>query len=385
MSGGPEIVLAAGGTGGHVFPAQALAGELAARGRSLALITDRRGAGYGGALGRIATYQVHAGTISGRSLGGKIAGLAELAMGFLEARRLLSKLEPAAVVGFGGYPSLPTLLAAARAGMTTLIHEQNAMLGRVNRLLAPRVTLIATSYPETARLKARHRAKATLTGNPVRSEIRILGGHGYRAPARRGPFALLVIGGSQGARVLSRVVPAALGLLPVGLRRSLKLSQQCRADDIDRVRGHYEAASIDAELATFFDDIPARLAAAHLVIARAGASTVSELAVAGRPAILVPYRFAADGHQSLNARALAEAGGAWRIEEEEFAPEPLARRLEALLEDPEGLEAAAQRARAMARPEAAANLADLVERLAPANGGRGTGVRLSEAAREEAA
>ena len=339
MSGGPEIVLAAGGTGGHVFPAQALAGELAARGRSLALITDRRGAGYGGALGRIATYQVHAGTISGRSLGGKIAGLAELAMGFLEARRLLSKLEPAAVVGFGGYPSLPTLLAAARAGMATLIHEQNAMLGRVNRLLAPRVTLIAISYPETARLKARHRAR-------------------------------LLIGGSQGARVLSRGVPAALGLLPVGLRRSLKLSQQCRADDIDRVRGHYEAASIDAELATFFDDIPARLAAAHLVIARAGASTVSELAVAGRPAILVPYRFAADGHQSLNARALAEAGGAWRIEEEEFAPEPLARRLEALLEDPEGLEAAAQRARAMARP---------------ANGGRGTGVRLSEAAREEAA
>jgi len=385
VSPAPEIVLAAGGTGGHLFPAQALAGELAARGRSLALITDRRGARYEGALGRLATYQVHAGTISGRSASGKIVGLAELAMGYLEARRLLARLEPAAVVGFGGYPSLPTLLAAARAGLATVIHEQNAMLGRVNRLLAPRVTLIAISYPETARLEPRERAKATLTGNPVRAEIRELGRRGYRAPGREGPLALLVIGGSQGASVLSREVPAAVALLPEGLRRRLRLCQQCRAEDIEQVRGAYQAAAVEAELATFFDDLPARLAAAHLVIARAGASTVSELAVAGRPAILVPYRFAADGHQSLNARALAAAGGAWRIEEGELAAAPLARQLEALLADGTGLEAAARRARASARPEAATALADLVEQLAPGNGGRGRGAQHSGEAREEAA
>ena len=311
MSAGAPIVLAAGGTGGHVFPAQAVAEELLARGRALALVTDRRGAGYGGALGRVDTYQVHAGTISGRPVVGKMVGLANAAMGFWEARRLLQRLRPAAVVGFGGYPSLPTLLAATRAGVASIIHEQNSVLGRVNRLLAPRVSLIATSYTRTAGLSGAPPARVAVTGNPVRREIRALREQPYAAPMAGGPFNVFVTGGSQGASILGQVVPAALAALPEGLRRAIVLTQQCRKDDIDLVRALYAAAAIEAELGTFFEDLPERLGRAHLVIARSGASTVSELAVAGRPAVLIPYRHAVDAHQSSNARALSEAGGAW--------------------------------------------------------------------------
>ena len=385
MSGAPEIVLAAGGTGGHVFAAQSLAGELMARGRSLALLTDRRGAGYGGALSRIATYPVHAGTLGGRSLGGKVVGLAEVAMGFWQARRLLARLEPLAVAGFGGYPSLPTLLAARAAGLPTLIHEQNAVLGRANRLLAPRATLIATSYPETERLRPQDRAKVTLTGNPVRARIAELRDVPYSAPSDGGSIELLILGGSQGAAILSQVVPAALARLPEGLRARLRVSQQCRAEDIDMVRTLYAAAAIEADLGTFFHDIPSRLATAQLVIARAGASTVSELAVAGRPAVLVPYGAATDRHQSRNARTLAEAGGAWTMEEDELGAETLAARLTDLFEEPERLAAAAVAAREAGRPEAAVRLADLVERLALGDGDRGTAGGRANETREQAA
>ncbi len=385
MSGAPEIVLAAGGTGGHVFAAQSLAGELMARGRSLALLTDRRGAGYGGALSRIATYPVHAGTLGGRSLGGKVVGLAEVAMGFWQARRLLARLGPLAVAGFGGYPSLPTLLAARAAGLPTLIHEQNAVLGRVNRLLAPRATLIATSYPETERLRPQDRAKVTLTGNPVRARIVELRDVPYSAPSDGGSIELLILGGSQGAAILSQVVPAALARLPEGLRARLRVSQQCRAEDIDMVRTLYAAAAIEADLSTFFHDIPSRLATAQLVIARAGASTVSELAVAGRPAVLVPYGAATDRHQSRNARTLAEAGGAWTMEEDELGAETLAARLTDLFEEPERLAAAAVAAREAGRPEAAVRLADLVERLALGDGDRGTAGGRANETREQAA
>ena len=385
MSTQPEIVLAAGGTGGHIFPAQSLARELMARGRSLALVTDRRGAAYGGALSRVDTYRLHAGTLSGRSLGGKIAGLAEVAMGFWQARRLLAGLKPRAVVGFGGYPSLPTLLAACAARIATLIHEQNAVLGRVNRLLAPWATLIATSYPDTARLRPQDRAKATLTGTPVRAQIAELRQVPYGAPGNEGSIDLLVLGGSQGAAILSQVVPAALALLPEGLRRRLRVSQQCRPDDIALVRTLYAAAAVEAELGTFFHDIPSRLAGVQLVIARAGASTVSELAVAGRPAILVPYGLATDRHQSLNARALAQAGGAWTMEEDELSAQALASRLTELFARPARLSAAAAGAHKAGRPEAAIELADLVERLAPGNGGRRDAGGRDDGVRERAA
>jgi UDP-N-acetylglucosamine--N-acetylmuramyl-(pentapeptide) pyrophosphoryl-undecaprenol N-acetylglucosamine transferase len=368
MSGALPIVLAAGGTGGHVFPAQALAEELLERGRDLALVTDRRGHHYRGALGRIVTHEVRAGTVSGRSLGGKVVGLMDAAFGLLQARRLLAKLRPGVVVGFGGYPSLPTVLAATGAGISTLIHEQNAVLGRVNRLLAPRVTRVATSFVDTRGIDAQAGPSVDVTGNPVRGEIGALRDRYYEAPGREGPLHLFVIGGSQGAAVLSHVVPAALARLPEGLRRRLRVSQQCRPEDIELVRTLYGAAAIEAELNTFFTDVPRRLGRAHLVIARAGASTVSELMISGRPAILVPYRYAADGHQSLNARAMSEVGAAWTIEENVLDAEGLALYVRPLLEEPTRLSQAAAQAHDLGRPDAARALADLTEALAPANG-----------------
>ncbi|MFQ5783294.1 MAG: undecaprenyldiphospho-muramoylpentapeptide beta-N-acetylglucosaminyltransferase [Alphaproteobacteria bacterium] len=365
------VVLTAGGTGGHVFPAQALASELVARGRTLALITDRRGADFGEMLDRKAVFTVSASMVSGRGLSGRLRGLFDIGLGVVQARRILGRLRPAGVVGFGGYASVPAMLAATQRGLPTVIHEQNAVLGRANRLLAPRVRAIAVSFAGTAQLCPADAGKAEHTGNPVRPEIAALAETPYPAPAADGPLTLLVTGGSQGAAVLADVVPEALGLLSGAMRRRLRVMQQCRADDIERVRAAYAGAAIDAELAVFFNDMPARLAAAHLAIARAGASTVAELTAAGRPAILVPYPHAIDDHQSANARAVEAAAGGWLMPQTEFTPEALAARLATLFEAPGRLATAAAAARAASRPHAAALLADLVERRMPVNGGCG--------------
>ncbi len=354
------VVLAAGGTGGHVFPAQALADELLRRGHALALVTDRRGVEYGDALGRIETFRISAAGL-GDGLLGKLRGFLALGAGFFEARRVLSRLRPGAVVGFGGYPSLPTMIAACRAGLPTLIHEQNAVLGRANAFLAPRVSRIATSFASVAGLRARDREKMVQTGNPVRAAIAELRDHVF-APEGDG-FTILVLGGSQGARVLSDVVPVALAGLPEAARRRLRVVQQCRKEDIERVRLAYWGHDIKAELATFFDDVPDRLRAAHVVICRAGASTVAELVEAGRPAVLVPYRFATDDHQRANASAVADAGGGWMMVEDDFTPEALARRIAELIEDPGQLVRAATHCAALRRGGAAARLADEVEKL----------------------
>ncbi len=369
MSG--PIVIAAGGTGGHMFPAQALAGTLAERGRGIVLVTDRRGAEYGGAIADT-VLTVSAGTVSGQGLSGRLMGLGQIAFGAIQAHGMLRRLAPAGVVGFGGYASVPTMLAATRIGLPTVIHEQNAVLGRANRLMAPRVRAIAAAFAETAQLCPADRAKAVHTGNPVRAAVAALAGRPYPAPERGGMLSLLVIGGSQGAAVMSEVVPAALAILPEELRARLEVVQQCRADDLDRARDTYRAAGIAAELAGFFDDLPARLAKAQLVIARAGASTVAELTSAGRPAILVPYPSAADDHQSANARAIELAGGGWTMPQPTFTPDALARRMESFLVAPPRLIDAAMKARSIGVPEAATRLADLVERRMPANGGRGT-------------
>lgn len=368
MSG--PIVIAAGGTGGHMFPAQALAGALAERGRDIVLVTDRRGAEYGGAIAET-VLTVSAGTVSGRGLPGRLMGLGQIAFGAIQAHGILRRLAPAGVVGFGGYASVPTMLAATRIGLPTVIHEQNAVLGRANRLMAPRVRAIAAAFAETAQLCPADRAKAEHTGNPVRAAIAALAERPYPAPERGGPLSLLVIGGSQGAVVMSEVVPAALAALPEELRARLEVVQQCRADDLDETRETYRAAGIAAELADFFDDLPARLAKAQLVIARAGASTVAELTSAGRPAILVPYPSAADDHQSANARAIELAGGGWTMPQPTFTPDALASRIESFLIAPPRLIDAAMKARSIGVPEAATRLADLVERRMPANGGRG--------------
>jgi len=362
-----SFVLAAGGTGGHLFPAEALASELLSRGNRVHLATDGRADAIGGRLDGVETHRVRAGRFGGGP-GQAIRALAELALGAIQARQLLRRLAPAGVIGFGGYPSVPTMLAAVYLGLPTLVHEQNAVLGRANRLLAPRARRIATGFPETAGLRFADRVRAVHTGNPVRPAILAVGGAGYKAPQLGRPIELLILGGSQGARVLSEVVPSALGALPEGLREVLRVSQQVRPEDLATVAEIYRRTGIAADLNAFFDDVPARLARAHLAICRAGASTVAELATVGRPALLIPYPHATDGHQTANARAFAEAGGGWVIPQSSLSSITLALYLDRLLSDGAGLSAAAQRAGALGRRDATQCLARLALGLVPGAG-----------------
>ena len=356
----PLVVLAAGGTGGHIFPAEALAAALAARGARTVLFTDRRGGSFGGALAGVEVCRIRAGGIAGLGITARLRSIVDLALGFVQALLRLRRLAPDAVVGFGGYASLPTVLAACWLGCPSLVHEQNAVLGRANRLLAGRVDRIATAFEKLARLPAAAAAKLVRTGMPVRPAFVGLERQAYQAPVADGSARLLVLGGSQGARVLSTLVPEAIGLLPPDLRRRLAISQQCRPEDLDAVRAAYAELAVAADLATFFDNVPSRLAAAHLVIARAGASTVAELQAIGRPAILIPYPYATDDHQAANAQALASAGAAVALTEAELTAERLAQELEALLSAPDALAALAATCRAIGIPDAGDRLADLV-------------------------
>lgn len=362
------LVLAAGGTGGHVFPAQALARALLDSGFKPVLVTDRRGRGYEAAFEGIPVHRIHAGGLAGGSALGRLRGMAELALGTIEAERLLQRLRPAAVIGFGGYPSVPTMLAALRRGIPTLIHEQNAVIGRANRLLAGHVSRIATSFEPVRGLRAGQEAKVRLTGNPVRPEIAALRDVPLPSLHPEGERSILVIGGSQGASVFGRVVPDAIARLPEAMRARIRISQQCRKDDAAHVACAYGGMGVRACVSTFFEDMPRRLRNAHLVIARAGASTVAELAAAGRPAILVPYPYATDDHQTANAQALESGGGAWLMPEGLFNPEALADQLYDLLAHPVMLGTAAMCARAAGRPDAARQLAELAASLLPCNG-----------------
>jgi len=364
-----SIVLATGGTGGHVLPAQALARALATRGFAPILFTDRRGLGMKEKGDFVEAVAIPAATPSVGGVLGRALGMAETLRGTLIAWRQLGRIKPAAVVGFGGYASVPAVLAASLRRLPTIIHEQNALLGRANAFLAPRVDRIATSFATTRGLGAAGRAKASVTGNPVRAAIAELGARPYPAPAPDGPFTVLVIGGSQGAHIFSTIVPAAIRLLPEALRSRLRLSQQCRSEDLDEAAAAYRAMTLAVELAPYFDDMAERLAKAQLVIARAGASTVAELVAAGRPALLVPYPHAADDHQTDNANALDEAGAAWLMPQPAFTPEALAARLEAFMALPLTLEKAAGSALRLYRGDAAARLADLVASVALADGG----------------
>jgi len=357
-----HYVLAAGGTGGHMVPAHALAEELLARGHRVALITDDRGARIPGLFDKVQVHVLPAGRLAGGPLGW-LRAARSIMTGRAMALRLYETFRPAAVIGFGGYPALPALLAARKDKVPTLVHEQNAVLGRVNRLVASRVDAIATSYPEVQRLPAKARHKTDFVGNPVRDEVAAIREQPFPALDGDGVFRLLVTGGSQGATILGSVVPDGLALLPEHFRRRLQVTQQCRAEDIERVRERYAALGIPAELATYMEDLPARLAWAHLVIARAGASTIAELTAAGRPAILIPLPSATDDHQTANAREMAKAGGARMIAQSKFTPIELAKQMQKLALDPEALANAAARARALGKPDAARALADLVERV----------------------
>lgn len=371
MADKPLIVLAAGGTGGHVFPAEALARELSGRDYRLALITDKRGGVYGGALGAVETHHIRAGGIAGKGPLAKVKSVAELGMGTLQARGLMSNLKPAAVVGFGGYAALPTAMAASLAGVALILHEQNAILGRANRLLASRADAIAVSFPESRGIPKGNQKKVTHTGMPVRDTILKVRGAPYPSLTDDRPLNVLVLGGSQGARILSDVIPDAIGKIDDPLKSRLKVTQQCRPEDLARVTARYKALGIDAELASFFDDVPERLAGTHLVISRSGASTVAEVLAVGRPSILVPYRYAIDDHQSLNAHAADEVGAGWLIPEADFTPESLAERLQSMFGMPMILEKAAAAALNTSRPDAAARLATLVEETIAARNGNG--------------
>ncbi|MGQ0660713.1 UDP-N-acetylglucosamine--N-acetylmuramyl-(pentapeptide) pyrophosphoryl-undecaprenol N-acetylglucosamine transferase, partial [Sphingosinicella sp.] len=330
-------------------------------GHRCALVTDDRGARIPGLFDRVQVHILPAGRLGGGPIGWWRAGRA-IWTGRAMARRLFETFKPAAVIGFGGYPALPTLLGARADDIPTLIHEQNAVLGRVNRLVATRVDAIATAYDRVQRVPASALAKVHIVGNPVRDEVLALREAPFPPLAEDGVFRLLVIGGSQGAAILSEVVPEGLALLPEHFRRRLQVTQQCREEDIERVRARYAELGIPADLATYMPDLPERLAWSHLVIARAGASTIAELTAAGRPAILVPLPSATDDHQTANAREMARAGGGRMIAQDRFTPVELAKQMQKLGLEPEALANAAARARSVGRPDAARALADLVER-----------------------
>ncbi len=358
-----NIILAAGGTGGHMVPAHALAAELKARGHGVMLVTDDRGARYPGLFKDVPVHILPAGRLGGGPIG-MLKAVRSVMRGRRQAKALYRAHRPDAVVGFGGYPAFPALLAASAVGVPTVLHEQNAVLGRVNRWLARKAKAIATSYAEVERLKPAFRPKTVLVGNPVREEVIRLGELPFPPFDDSAPLKILVTGGSQGATILGSVVPAGLGLLPPSLRLRLQVVQQCRADDIEAVRKRYAELSIPAELLTYIDDMPVRIGDAHLVIARAGASTIAELTAAGRPAILVPLPIATDDHQTVNAREMAKAGGARMIVQTDFTPATLAAQVETIASDPEALGNAAARALSIGRPHATRDLADLVERIA---------------------
>lgn len=357
-----HFVLAAGGTGGHMVPAAALATELTRRGHRVALVSDARGVRFPDLFADVQTHVLPAGRLSGGPVGWAKAAR-EMWRGRAMARELYRNFRPQAVIGFGGYPALPALLAAFAEKIPTAVHEQNAVLGRVNRLVAGKVDAIATSYADTARLSPKLEAKVRRVGNPVRENVLALRTRPYPLLEEDGIFRVLVTGGSQGASVLSQVVPDGLAMLPVTFRRRLQVTHQARIEDIDAVRAKYAEHQIAAELATYLPDLPEQLAWAHLVIARAGASTIAELTAAGRPAILVPLPTATDDHQTANAREMTEAGGARTIAQSEFTAVELAKQMQKLGLDPAALENAAARARGCGRPDAARDLADMVEQL----------------------
>jgi len=355
-----HYVLAAGGTGGHLIPAFALAIELERRGHHVALITDERGARLPGKPESLVAHVLPAGRIGKNPLHWP-KGIGAILEGKRMAQRLFESFQPSAVVGFGGYPAFPALWAATATGVPSVIHEQNAVLGRVNRLLAGRVSAIATSYRQVDRLKPKFANKVHLVGNPVRAEVLALRDEPFPPFSEEGLLRVLVTGGSQGASVLSEVVPDALAMLPAALRSRLQVTQQCRAEDIEAVRARYAGHDIPAELGTYFENMAARLADAHLFIGRAGASTIAELTAVGRPAILVPLPIATDDHQAANTLEICKAGGARMIRQDRFTASELAKQILAIAQSPETLANAAHAAWNCGYPKAAKDLADLVE------------------------
>jgi UDP-N-acetylglucosamine--N-acetylmuramyl-(pentapeptide) pyrophosphoryl-undecaprenol N-acetylglucosamine transferase len=343
----PRVLVAAGGTGGHLFPAQALAEVLTGRGCVVDLATDERAERYGGAFPAERTQIIASETVRGRDPLSLARMAGKLAAGVLQSRRLLARLKPVAVVGFGGYPTVPPMLAAAWKRIPTVVHDSNAVLGRANKLLAPRATAIATTFPGVLDGEPKLAAKAVRTGNPVRAAVVTAAAVPYAAPVIGGTLRLVVFGGSQGARVMSEIVPAAVERMDAALRARLSIVQQAREEDLPAVQAAYARLGVSAEVAPFLADLPARIGAAHLVISRSGATTVAELAAIGRPAILVPLPHAIDQDQFANAGVLDKVGGALRLRQNDFTPERLASEIAHLAAEPARLAAMAAAAKSV--------------------------------------
>jgi len=356
----PMVLVVAGGTGGHLFPAEALSEVLVSRGLAVELVTDTRTTKYSTRFPARNIHQIASGTPSGGSLFSKAKAFVQLGFGTVASLLLINRAKPTVVVGFGGYPTVPPLVAASLLKVPTVLHEANAVMGRANRFLADRVDAIAKGFETTAEADKKFAGKATLTGNPVRPAV-------LQAMAIPFPefenscLRILVTGGSQGARIMSEVVPAAIELLPEEARKRLILVQQARPEDLAKVRETYEKLGVTATVESFFSDLPARIAAAHLVISRAGASTVSELSVIGRPAILVPFPHAIDQDQAANAAHLAESGAATVVPQTRFTPQWLAESLREALNDPGELFLRGELAKRAGITDAAERLADLVQ------------------------
>jgi len=360
---GRLVMLAAGGTGGHLFPAQALAEELVGRGFRIHLMTDERVREYGKSFPAEAVHIVPSATLSLSDPVRLPGRLLKLWSGYRKARQLIRINGAAAVAGFGGYPSLPPLLAAAHLKTPTLIHEQNSVLGRANRLLASRVDAVATSFEAVRLLPDAARTKTTFTGNPVRAVVKAVAGSPYPELSAMGEIRLLIFGGSQGARFFADMMPSVVAALPPGIRARLLVTQQCREEDMVRTRAAYDSSGVKAELNPFFMDMPARMAASHLVVARSGASTIAELGVVGRPAVLVPLPHALDNDQLRNAESFERAGAGWLKPQGAIEPAGLASFLAGLLSNPENLKEAAKAALRHGKPNAAGNLADLLQSI----------------------
>lgn len=367
-SASPLILLCAGGTGGHVFPALALAADLIARNMRVALATDLRGRRFVDQTAGFAVHLISSG-VPGGGLVARARGVCALGWGVFQAAALLRRLRPAAVVGFGGYPSVPPVFAASKRGIPVILHESNGVLGKANAFLAGGAARIALSWPGTEGVPDRVLGRCVVTGNPVRPEIAALGMRPYPPLGPSGPLRIFVTGGSQGARVFGDVVPRALAGLSAGARGRLEVVQQCLEADIPGVQAVYDQAGIRVTLAPFFPDMAARLAVAHLFIGRAGAATTTELAAAGRPAIYVPYPHHADQQQKNNADRIADAGGAWVMTESGFTVEALSARIETFLQTPDSLVRAAEAARGCGRPDAALRLGNVVADVMGGQGG----------------
>lgn len=360
----PSIVVAAGGTGGHLFPAFALAEEMKRRGYEVDLITDMRGEHYQQNTPVRKVYPLPAATIKGKNPIAIAKTLMTLNKGRSMAKEILQELQPKVVIGFGGYPSLSPLLAAQGLKIPTVVHEQNAVMGRANKLLAKSVSKIALSFEKTKYIDDSMLSRVEVVGNPVRDIVRQWGEQPYLARAHGEPFNLLIFGGSQGARYFSETLPDALAHLSPKKRENLRIVQQCREEDLKAVQKIYDDSGISANLSTFFDNLPEVMANAHLIIGRAGASTVAELAVMGRPSVLVPLPHSLDNDQLYNAKTLSDVGGAWLMEQDKLTPELLALGIFKVMDDPEQLAEAAKSAKQMGKPDAVIKFADVVQKLA---------------------